>query len=126
MTRRAPGDQRRGDIKVIKSGTFWILDVGIICPGSQRLSKGADAIPGKAAAIYDGKKTKTYSGAAAAAAEAAAAAVAAFVQIGVDDTTSSSIFNTDVRHATAAAGGQMQRRVAGVVGRVDERDLLFG
>jgi hypothetical protein len=34
MTRRAPGDQRRSDIKV-KSGTSWILDVGIICPGSQ-------------------------------------------------------------------------------------------
>ena len=58
-TRRAPGDQRRGDIKVIKSGTSWILDVGIICPGSQRLdSKGTDTIPGKAAALYDGKKTK--------------------------------------------------------------------
>ncbi len=39
MTRRAAG----GDIKVIKSGTSWILDVGIICPGSQRLvSKGTD------------------------------------------------------------------------------------
>jgi hypothetical protein len=62
MTRQAPGDQRRGDIKVIKSGTSWILDVGIICPGSQRLvNKGADTIPGKAAAIYDGKKTKTHS-----------------------------------------------------------------
>ena len=45
-----------------KSGTSWILDVGIICPGSQRLvSKGTDTIPGKAAALYDGKKTKTYS-----------------------------------------------------------------
>jgi hypothetical protein len=62
MTRRAPGDQRHGDIKVIKSGTSWILDVGIICPGAQRLvSKGADTIPGTAAALYDGKKTKTYS-----------------------------------------------------------------
>ncbi len=63
-TRRAPGDQRRGDIKVIKSGTSWILDVGIICPGSQRLvSKGTDVIPGKAAfaALYEDKKTKTYS-----------------------------------------------------------------
>ncbi len=30
-TRRAPEDQRRGAIKVIKSGTSWILDVGIIC-----------------------------------------------------------------------------------------------
>ncbi len=29
MTRRAPGDQRHGDIKVIKSGASWILDVGI-------------------------------------------------------------------------------------------------
>ncbi len=59
MTRRALGDQRRGNIKVIQSGTSWILDAGIICPGSQRLvSKGADTIPGKAA---DGKKTKTYS-----------------------------------------------------------------
>ncbi len=62
MTPRAPGNQRRGDVKVIKSGASWILDVGIICPGSQRLaSKGADTIPGnKAAPIYDGKKT-TYS-----------------------------------------------------------------
>jgi hypothetical protein len=58
-TRRAPGDQRRGDIKVIKSGTSWILDVGIICPGSQRLV--SDIIPGKAAALYEDKKTKTYS-----------------------------------------------------------------
>jgi hypothetical protein len=36
--------------------------VGIFCPGSQRLViKGTDTIPGKAAALYDGKKTKTYS-----------------------------------------------------------------
>ncbi len=36
--------------------------MGSICPGAQRLvSKGADTIPGKAASIYDGKKTKTYS-----------------------------------------------------------------
>jgi hypothetical protein len=62
MTHGAPGDQCRGDVKMIKSGTSWILDVGIICPGSQRLvRKGAETIPGKAAAIYDGKKTKTYS-----------------------------------------------------------------
>jgi hypothetical protein len=61
-TRRAPGDQRRGDIKVIKSRTSWILDVGIICPGSQRLvGKGTDTIPGKAAALDEDKKTKTYS-----------------------------------------------------------------
>ncbi len=62
MTRRAPGDQRRGDIKMVKSGTSWILDVGIICSGSQRLvSKGTDTIPVKAAGLYEGKKTKTYS-----------------------------------------------------------------
>ncbi len=36
--------------------------MGIICPGSQRLvSKGIDTITGKAAALHDGKKTKTYS-----------------------------------------------------------------
>jgi hypothetical protein len=47
---------------VIKSGTSWILDVGIILPEPQRLvGQGADTIPGKAAAIYDDKKTKTYS-----------------------------------------------------------------
>ncbi len=46
---------------MIKRATSWILDVDIIC-GSQRLvSKGSDSIPGKAAALYDGKKTKTYS-----------------------------------------------------------------
>jgi hypothetical protein len=59
---RAEGDQRRGDIKVIKSGTSWILDAGIICPDSQRLvSNGTDTIPGRAAAIYDDKKKKTNS-----------------------------------------------------------------
>ncbi len=41
MTWRAPGDQRRGDIKVIKSGTSWNLDVGIICPGSHASSARA-------------------------------------------------------------------------------------
>jgi hypothetical protein len=56
MTQRAPGDQRRDDIKVIKSG----VREHHICPGSQRLvSKGADTIPSKAVAIYD-KKTKKY------------------------------------------------------------------
>ncbi len=57
MTRRAPGGDQR--LKVIKkSGTSWILDG----PGSQCLvSKGTDTIPGKAAALYDSKKTKTYS-----------------------------------------------------------------
>jgi hypothetical protein len=36
--------------------------VYIICPGSQRLvSKGADTMQRKVAALYDGKKPKTYS-----------------------------------------------------------------
>jgi hypothetical protein len=74
VTRRAPGDQRRGDINVNNSGTSWILDVGIICPGSQRLvRKGTDTIPLEHAraleqsqarrqrSMYDGKKTKRYS-----------------------------------------------------------------
>jgi hypothetical protein len=29
-------DQRRGDIKVSKHGNTWILDVGVVCPGTQR------------------------------------------------------------------------------------------
>ncbi len=42
-------------------GACWGVHQPIICPGSQRLvSKGADTIPGKAAAKYDGKKKKTY------------------------------------------------------------------
>ncbi len=49
-------------LEVIKSGTSLILDVGIICPGSQRLvSKGTDTIPCKAAALACLYETKTYS-----------------------------------------------------------------
>ncbi len=29
-------DQRRGDIKVSRHGNTWILDVGVVCPGTQR------------------------------------------------------------------------------------------
>ena len=29
-------DQRRRDIKVSKHGNTWILDVGVVCPGTQR------------------------------------------------------------------------------------------
>ena len=29
-------DHRRGDIKVSKHGNTWILDVGVVCPGTQR------------------------------------------------------------------------------------------
>jgi hypothetical protein len=28
-------DQRRGNIKVHKDGTTWILDVGVVCPGTR-------------------------------------------------------------------------------------------
>ncbi len=29
-------DQRRGDSKVSKHGNTWILDVGVVCPGTKR------------------------------------------------------------------------------------------
>ncbi len=31
-----PHDSRRGDIKVSKHGNTWILNVGVVCPGTQR------------------------------------------------------------------------------------------
>ncbi len=33
---RVPWYQRRGDIKVSKHGNTWILDVGVVCPGTPR------------------------------------------------------------------------------------------
>ncbi len=46
-------DQRRGDIKVHKDGTTWVLDVGVVCPGTRRhTSAGADTTPGVAAEEY--------------------------------------------------------------------------
>jgi hypothetical protein len=43
-------DLRRGDIKVHPGGTTWILDVGVVCPGTQRyVDQGSQATPGRAA-----------------------------------------------------------------------------
>ncbi len=43
-------DQRRGDIKVRKHGNTWILDVGVVCPGTQRyVDQGNGTTPGLAA-----------------------------------------------------------------------------
>ncbi len=39
-------DQRRGDIKVSKYGNTWVLDVGVVCPGTQRcVAQGGDTTP---------------------------------------------------------------------------------
>ncbi len=46
-------DQRRGDIKVSKHGDTWILDVGVVCPGTQRyVDPGSGTTPGLAAEAY--------------------------------------------------------------------------
>ncbi len=38
------------DIKVHQGGASWILDVGVVCPGSQRfVDLGSQATPGRAA-----------------------------------------------------------------------------
>ena len=46
-------DQRRGDIKVSKHGNTWILDVGVVCPGTQRyVDQGSGTTPGLAVEAY--------------------------------------------------------------------------
>ncbi len=41
------GRPTAGDIKVHKDGTTWVLDVGVVCPGTRRhTSAGADTTPG--------------------------------------------------------------------------------
>jgi hypothetical protein len=53
-------DQRRGDIKVSKHGNTWILDVGVVCPGTQRyVDQGTT--PGHAAEAYPAVKAAKYS-----------------------------------------------------------------
>ncbi len=43
-------DQRRGGIKVSKHGNTWILDVGVVCPVTQRyVDQGSGTTPGLAA-----------------------------------------------------------------------------
>jgi hypothetical protein len=55
------GDQRRGDIRVHKGGTTWVIDVGVVCPGTARyVGKGAATVPGAAAAVYEGAKMDKY------------------------------------------------------------------
>ena len=51
-TPHGPGDQRRADIKVHLDGTTWLVDVGVVCPGTPRLlAMGTDPTPGRAAAM---------------------------------------------------------------------------
>ena len=56
------GDQRRGDIRVHKDGPTWLVDVGVVCPGTTRyVGEGAATVPGTAAAVYEGVKMDKYS-----------------------------------------------------------------
>ena len=55
------GDQRRGDIRVHKDGTTWVVDIGVVCPGTaQYVGKGAATVPGKAASVYEDVKVAKY------------------------------------------------------------------
>ena len=56
-------DQRRGDIiRVHKDGTTWVVDVGVMCPGTTRyVGEGAATVPGTAAVVYVGVKMDKYS-----------------------------------------------------------------
>jgi hypothetical protein len=54
-------DQRRGDIKVSKHGNTWILDGGVVCPGTQRyVDQGSGTTPGLAAEAYAAVKVAKY------------------------------------------------------------------
>jgi hypothetical protein len=54
-------DQRRGDIKVSKHGNTCILDVGVVCPGTQRyVDQGSGTTPGLAAEAYAAVKVAKY------------------------------------------------------------------
>ena len=40
-----------------KDGTVWVVDVGVVCPGTARyVGEGAATVPGTAAAVYEGVK----------------------------------------------------------------------
>jgi hypothetical protein len=60
-----PTGRRRpatGDIRVHKDGTTWVVDVGVVCPGTTRyIGEGAATVPGTAAAVYEGVKMDKYS-----------------------------------------------------------------
>jgi hypothetical protein len=52
---------RRGDIKVHQGGTTWILDIGVVCPGTQRyVDQGSQTTPGRAAEAYAAIKAAKY------------------------------------------------------------------
>ena len=54
-------DLRRGDIKVHQGGTTWILDIGVVCPGTQRyVDQGSQTTPGRAAEAYAAIKAAKY------------------------------------------------------------------
>jgi hypothetical protein len=49
-------DLRRGGIKAHQGGTTWILDIGVVCPGTQRyVDQGSQTTPGRAAEAYAAK-----------------------------------------------------------------------
>jgi hypothetical protein len=54
-------DLRRGDIKVHQGGTTWMLDIGVVCPGTQRyVDQGSQTTPGRAAEAYAAIKAAKY------------------------------------------------------------------
>jgi hypothetical protein len=54
-------DLRRGDIKVHQGGTTWILDIGVVCPGTQRyVDQGSQTTAGRAAEAYAAIKAAKY------------------------------------------------------------------
>lgn len=45
-----------------KDGTTWLVDEGVVCPGTRRLlATGTDRTPGRAAAVYSTIKPAKYS-----------------------------------------------------------------
>jgi hypothetical protein len=60
-TPQGPGDQRRADINVHLDGTTWLVDVGMVCPGTPRLlAMSTDRTPGRAAAVYNDIKVAKH------------------------------------------------------------------
>ncbi len=52
---------RRGDIKVHHGGTTWILDIGVVCPGTQRYAdQGSQTTRGRAAEANAASKAAKY------------------------------------------------------------------
>ena len=57
-----PGSQRRGDIRVTKDGTTYIVDVGITCPATAKMVSAHKTLrrPGAAASAYTKRKESSY------------------------------------------------------------------